>query len=72
MATSIEKTKLPARCIHRAPTQVLKDGQWEYRTEDRLVVLMAISGKWAMVRRPRAAPYACPANELAPLIEGAK
>lgn len=32
--------------------------------ELREVTVLAVSGKWAMVRRPRSVPYICPLKEL--------
>lgn len=53
--------------VHRCVTpDRFTGGKWTYRTEDRDVVVMAISGKWAMVRRPRCVPYVCEVKELLP------
>jgi hypothetical protein len=41
-------------------------GKWTYDTEDRDVILMCVVGAWAMVRRPKCAPYVCYASELLP------
>jgi len=42
----------------------LKAGKWTYETEDRDVILMAVSGKYAMVRRKGCSPYVCDVREL--------
>lgn len=39
---------------------------WSYETERRNVTVLAISGRYAMVRRPGYAPYVCPVKELEP------
>lgn len=39
-------------------------GKWIYETEKREVILMAVSGKYAMVRRPRCVPYVCSTKDL--------
>ena len=53
--------------VHRKISPRLKPGGgWMKETEDRDVVLMALVGAWAMVRRPKCAPYVCSASELLP------
>lgn len=53
--------------VHRKISPRLKPGcGWMKETEDRDVVLMALVGAWAMVRRPKCAPYICFASELLP------
>lgn len=53
--------------IHRCVTpKSFKDGQWTYATENRDVILMATCRGYAMVRRPRCAPYVCMVNDLHP------
>ena len=42
----------------------LKAGKWTYKTEERDVILMAVSGKYAMVRRKCCSPYVCDVSEL--------
>ncbi len=42
----------------------LKAGKWTYVTEERDVVLMAISRGYAMVRRKGCFPYVCKLSEL--------
>jgi hypothetical protein len=55
------------RCVHVATNpKAFKAGKWEYETDRREVVLMAVSGKFAMVRRPRCGPYVCSVKELEP------
>ena len=39
-------------------------GKWTYTTEDRDVVLMAVVGIYAMVRRKGCVPYVCDVKEL--------
>lgn len=41
-----------------------KDHKWTYETERRAVVLMAIVGMHAMVRRKGCTPYVCGTKEL--------
>ena len=38
--------------------------KWAYSVERRDVILLALSGKWAMVRRPGCVPYVCEVSEL--------
>lgn len=38
--------------------------RWKKWTERRPVLVLAINGPWAMVRRPRCAPYVCPTRDL--------
>ena len=53
------------RMIHRVSTPVSCDGKkWKYETEDRDVVVLAIVGKYAMVRRPRCLPYVADVKDL--------
>lgn len=53
--------------VHRSKTPHSFIGdKLEYKTEDRDVILMALSGKWAMVRRPRCSPYVTKVDELVP------
>jgi len=49
--------------IHAAP-ETHHNGKWTYSIERRNVVLLALSGKWAMVRRPGCMPYVCEVKEL--------
>jgi hypothetical protein len=49
-----------------------QNGKWQYETEERDVILMAVSGKWAMIRRPRCAPYTAEVKELVPPNEKAQ
>lgn len=52
-------------CVHRKPMRDLaKGGGWHDWIDERDVILLAVSGPWAMVRRPRAAPYVAPVKEL--------
>lgn len=51
--------------VHRKTSQrSYQNGKWEYETEERDVILMALSGKWAMVRRPKCMPYTVYVKEL--------
>lgn len=57
--------RIGKHCVHRASNPVnLVNGKWQYKVEMRDVILMARSGTWAMVRRPRCAPYVCLIREL--------
>lgn len=44
---------------------VIKDGKFVDEADRFEVVVMAIVGRYAMVRRPRAIPFVCTMNELA-------
>ena len=46
-----------------------KDHKWTYETERRVVVLMAIVGIYAMVRRKRCSPYVCNVKELTEIVK---
>lgn len=52
------------KAIHRCARLIVKDGRWVRSEEDRDVIVMAIGGRYAMVRRPRAVPYVAPLKEL--------
>lgn len=52
----IHKSKLPDTYDHKTG--------WTYSEESRDVILMAVSGSWAMVRRPRCVPYCAPLREI--------
>jgi hypothetical protein len=57
--------KVGKRAIHHVRTPVsYSNRKWIYAEEDRHVVVLAISGQWAMVRRPRAMPYVARVSEL--------
>ncbi len=49
--------------VHRIPMHTGWDQEHTF-IEERDVVLMAISGTWAMVRRRGAVPYVAPVKEL--------
>jgi len=50
---------------HKATMPVgFKDGAWTYEVDHRRVILLSVSGSWAMVRRPRCCPYVAPVNEI--------
>lgn len=62
-----DKLKIGSKVIHVAKQPVIFQGmEWSYKTERRLVKLMAISGNWAMVRRPHCVPYVVALKELEP------
>lgn len=44
--------------------KTFKNERWIYETEKRDVILMAVSGKYAMVRRSGCMPYVCPLKDL--------
>lgn len=53
------------KAVHRVLCPVTYSrGKWSYREELRDVKVLAVSGAWAMVRRPRAVPYVAPIAEL--------
>ena len=59
--------KIGKRYTHRHSTPfALTRAGWTYKDDLRDVLLMAISGKYTMVRRRHAMPYVCPVNELEP------
>jgi hypothetical protein len=51
----------------KLPKSYTRQTGWTYHEEDFEVVLMATSGKWAMVRRPRCIPFCCEIKELKPI-----
>lgn len=53
-------------CVHRAISPCLAPDGWGEEVEDRDVILMALIGSWAMVRRPKCAPYVCGVKEILP------
>lgn len=60
-------TMVGQHVVHRKISPCMKPGGgWGKESEDRDVVLLAISDEWAMVRRPKCAPYVCYASELLP------
>lgn len=72
MSTDKQKTRSIAllvgrHVIHRISlAQSYAGGKWTYATEDRDVILMAVSGAYAMVRRPSCMPYVAPVREIVP------
>lgn len=62
--------KVGKRAIHhvRHP-QSFASGRWTFSDEYRAVTVLAISGKWAMVRRPRAMPYVASVSELTDAVD---
>ena len=46
-----------------------KDHKWTYEIENRPVVLMAIVGRHAMVRRKGCTPYVCKVKELTEIVK---
>ena len=44
--------------------KTFKNERWTYEVEKRDVIVMAISGKYAMVRRPKYYPYICKLKDL--------
>ena len=58
--------KIGKRCIHRAkmPVSYRQATGWVYQTIDREVILMAVSGRYAMVRRSGCLPYVCNKKDL--------
>jgi hypothetical protein len=53
--------------VHVAVTpESYSGGVWTHKTEHRDVILMAVSGKYAMVRRPGCAPYVAGLKEILP------
>jgi hypothetical protein len=59
-----ETVKLPRKVIHKANVPTVVDGKWANRIEGRRVILLAIAGKWAMVKYPRAMPYVAAVREI--------
>jgi len=53
----VHNSRLPAPCNYKTG--------WVYHEAARDVILLAVSGSWAMVRRPKCAPYCCPLKEIA-------
>ena len=53
------------KAVHRLLIPERFDSRkWIYREEIRDVIVMAIIGEWAMVRRPRCVPYTAPKKEI--------
>ena len=53
------------KAIHVCTVPVNFDGhKWIYKTEEKEVLVMAIAGGYAMVRRKGCMPYVCPVKEL--------
>lgn len=52
--------------VHRVFSPRPLTGEWNRDYENRDVVLMAVSGAWAMVRRPGCIPYTVMVKELVP------
>lgn len=52
--------------IHRAKTPKSYEpiGGWVYDVENRDVILLAVVGNYAMVKRPRCMPYVTTLDEL--------
>ena len=63
-ATDTKGTKLPQKGIHFANVPYIENGKWANRIEERNVVVMAISGGYAMVKSPRCMPYVARAKEV--------
>jgi hypothetical protein len=59
-----DQNKLPRKCIHKAKVSIVVNGKWGERIDERHVILLAIAGKWAMVKFPRAMPYVAPLREI--------
>ncbi len=58
------------RVIHHVKTpSAYRNGVWTYSEEDRAVIVLAVSGGWAMVRRPRCVPYVARVSELAGAVD---
>lgn len=57
--------KFGDKVIHNCPTLEVVGGKIVKSIQVRDVVLMTISGKYAMVRRKGCAPYVCLFKELA-------
>ena len=61
------------KAIHRAPMMEMNEGAvygrdklWRKWIDEREVIVMAVVGRYAMVRRPRCGPYVCLVRELVP------
>lgn len=52
------------KAIHHHVSVRIRDGKFVNETNPREVLVMAVSGKWAMVRVPRCLPYVCREMEL--------
>lgn len=52
------------KAIHHGKVGHIENGKVVWKPDRRDVEVMAISGKWAMVRRPACMPYTCLASEL--------
>lgn len=50
--------------IHHACKVDIKDGKMVSGTDRRIVKLMAVSGVYAMVRRPRCIPYVAELKDI--------
>jgi hypothetical protein len=60
-----QRMRKKTQAIHRkwSPTH-MENGLWQFNVEAREVWVMATADGWAMVRRPRCAPYVCREREL--------
>lgn len=55
----------PYKAIHKTKSlDFSRNWDLVYRDILTKVTVLAISGNWAMVRRPRSVPYVCPLKEL--------
>lgn len=59
----------PAIHVVKVPVSFTGTG-WKYETERREVVVMAVAGTWAMVRRKGCMPYTAMVKELEPPTGG--
>ena len=57
------------RATHRYVQPIIENGKWSRRFDDRDVVVMAVAGRYAMVRLPRAMPYVASISEMLPAKE---
>lgn len=54
----------PQKAIHHHPYPSVINGKWKTLIDHRKVVVLSVTGNYAMVRRPRAMPYVAPIKEL--------
>lgn len=56
--------KEPTQAIHNYPMVRVERGKFVPYIDKRDVVILAVSGKWAMVRRPGAVPYVAALDQI--------